>query len=152
MIDDRDDMMLTALTDTQIVDRINGATDSTMCVVLESELCKRLVQRYMPKVLHTLCLMQGGVATEHQGRLMQSMIDFVQVLIATDDLTALREAASQFQSLEDMQTVHAELLDTLRMLMNTLSDPISDPMSLAWEVFKLRLSHAIFQGINGWRH
>ena len=143
---------MTALTDTQIVDRINGATDSTMCVVLESELCKRLVQRYMPKVLHTLYLMQGGVTTEHEDYLMQPMIDFVQVLIATDDLTTLREAASQFQSLEDMQTVHAELLDTLRMLMNTLSDPITDPMSLAWEVFKLRLSHAIFQGINGWRH
>jgi hypothetical protein len=96
--------------------------------------------------------MQGGVTTEHQDHLMQTMIDFVQVLIATDDLTALREAASQFQSLEDMQTAHAELLDTLRMLMNTLSDPITDPMSLAWEVFKLRLSHVIFQGINGWRH
>ena len=152
MIDDRDNMMLTALTDTQIVDRINDATDSAMCVVLENELCKRLVQRYMPKVLHTLCLMQGGGSTEHEDYLMQSIIDFVQVLIATDDLTALREAASQFQSLEDMQTAHAELLDTLRMLMNTLSDPITDPMSLAWEVFKLRLSHAIFIGINGWRH
>ena len=80
------------------------------------------------------------------------MIDFVHVLIATDDLTTLREAASRFQSLEDMQTAHAELLDTLRMLMNTMSDPITDPMSLALEVFKLRLSHAIFQGINDWRH